>query len=70
MDEVKQKPWYLSKTLWANAIVVVVSLLAYVASEQFPIDLGPDVIYVVTFIIGIMNLVLRFLTDSALTLKK
>lgn len=64
------KPWYLSKTLWANAIVVVIALLGFVAGDQFPITLGPEVVYVIGFVLGILNLVLRFLTNQPITLNR
>lgn len=64
------KPWYLSKTLWANALIVVIALLGFVTGDQFPIDLGPEVGYVVAFVLGILNLVLRFLTNQPVTLTK
>lgn len=64
------KVWYLSKTLWVNILVVVIAILGFVAGDQFPIQLGPDAIYYIGFALGILNIVLRFLTGQPVSMTK
>ena len=55
------KKWYESKTLWANGIAVVAAALA-----AFGMDIGPELqATTVAFIMGIVNVVLRLKTDTA-----
>ena len=55
----KKSPW-ASKTLWANAIALVASVLAI-----FGFDLGPDVqAGIVTAALAVVNIVLRFTTTK------
>lgn len=46
------KKWYLSKTLWINAIALITALLADIDAELS------------TMIIGILNIILRFFTNK------
>ena len=58
------KPWFASKTLWANAVMVIAAV-----SAAFGLDLGLDPETQLTVVIGIMgivNAVLRFTTKSAI----
>ena len=60
------KPWYLSKTLWLNALV-----LALTAAESQLNMLQPllpiNVYALVAFALPVGNAVLRLLTNSALS---
>ena len=59
------KPWYASKTLWINALAVVAAL-----AGAFGLDLGLDPetqMAMVGVIMGIVNMVLRFTTKSAIS---
>lgn len=62
------KPWYTSKTVWANVIVVVVAILAYLGAQPnlLPAEFAPWVLAGV----GVLNIVLRFLTGAPLAGKK
>ena len=53
MEKIPQ--WFTSKTFWLNLIGIVLAILA-LASQSFPIDAK-----VVTFVIGVGNILLRFL---------
>jgi len=57
----KPKAWYLSKTLWANVLLVVLSVLdnAYFGA-LVPAD-------VKVYVVGAINLVLRFLSSQPIT---
>lgn len=57
------KPWYLSKTLWANVLLIVLAVLdnAYFGA-LVPAD-------VKVYIVGAINLVLRFLSSQPITVK-
>lgn len=66
MDEVKEskKPW-LSKTLWANAILALVAFLPW-DPIQSAISNNPDL---VMQIVAGVNIVLRMVTGSKVSLK-
>lgn len=60
---VETKAWYLSKTLWANVLMLVLSVL----DNAYFGKLIPDEQKV--YIVGVINLVLRFLTSTSVTVK-
>lgn len=55
------KPWYKSRTFWAN----VVSLVAIVLSTEFGITLTAEE---VAAIMSVINIILRALTSEGLVL--
>ena len=58
------KPFWASKTLWVNAIALVAAV-----TGAFGVDLGLDPetqTAIVGALMGIVNIVLRFMTKSAL----
>ena len=59
----KPKAWYLSKTLWANVLLLVLAVLdnAYFGA-LVPAD-------VKVYIVGAINLVLRFLSAQPIAIK-
>lgn len=62
------KPWYMSKTMWANIIALVVAVLG-----GFGIDIGltPETqVSIVAGIMAVLNVVLRLTTKSGVTMKK
>lgn len=62
------KPWYLSKTLWFNVIVALLALAetqSALLAQVVPPALYP---YVALTVAGI-NIVLRIVTASGLTVK-
>ena len=54
------KKWYLSKTIWVNAIAIAAGFLA----DKFGIQI--DSVTQVT-ILGIINLILRIVTKEEIT---
>jgi len=54
------KAWYASKTLWVN----VLAIAAVVAQGQFGYVLSPEA---QVSLLGLVNLVLRLVTKSAVT---
>ena len=62
------KPWYTSKTIWFNIAVVVGSALsgAVVFLPMLQPILTPYVYAVAFFIIGVVNVVLRTITDKGI----
>jgi len=62
------KPWYKSKTIWANVIVIVVAIGLYLQTQPGVI---PDqyAVYFAAFL-GVLNIILRFLSDQPITLTK
>ena len=58
------KPFWQSKTLWANVITVVATILALPEVTGL---LSPDGLKVVLVVQGALNVVLRFLTVGAVT---
>lgn len=58
------KPWYASKTIWANAVAFAATM-TMVFGVDLPVDLGPDVqAEIVAAIMAVVNIVLRFVTDK------
>ena len=55
------KYWWQSKTVWVNALVAVASLLTLITGTY---TLPPSVMPWITLALGIINIVLRFLTDQ------
>ena len=58
------KPFYASKTLWVNLVAVIAAL-----SGAFGLDLGLDPetqVTIVGAIMGVVNIVLRFTTKTAI----
>ena len=54
------KKWYLSKTLWANAMAVIAAILATQG-----VDMGAEMqATTVAFAMGIANIVLRMVTKD------
>ena len=59
----ESKPWYASKTLWVNAIAVV---LALVGAFGIDIDVTPETqAALVGGIMAVVNIVLRLTTTTA-----
>jgi len=58
------KPWYKSKTIWANALVIVSGLTAAI-DQSAPIlgNVDPRAL----FVIGAANIFLRAITNSGIT---
>lgn len=54
------KPWYLSKTIWANVIIGILGVVSEV-SQVFPISQNPKVWVTVT---ALLNIVLRLVTTK------
>ena len=62
---VDSKSWYLSKTIWANVIACALAVAGILVNSP---DLPPKLIAEITAIgIPVLNLVLRMLTDQAVT---
>lgn len=61
------KPWWESKTIWTNAIVVVVAILM-LATEQ--LNLSPETVKILLFLAGALGIVLRAVTNQPLTTKR
>lgn len=57
------KQWYLSKTLWVNALGVLSAVLLLATKD---LSLSPQVLEIIMFIWGIVNIVLRTLTGQPL----
>ena len=61
----ESKPWYLSKTVWTNFILFVGAIL--VTTGVIQAQLSPET---VAMIITIVNVILRFFTQSQIEFKK
>lgn len=70
MTELEQpKPWWQSKTVWINLVVFLLGLIAYVLNGvqtgEVALDVDADT---VAMILGVIGLVMRFLTNRAVRL--
>jgi hypothetical protein len=58
------KPWYASKTIWAN-VIAFAATMATVFGLDLPFDLTAEVqAEIVAAIMAVVNVVLRFVTDT------
>lgn len=64
MEANRSKKWYTSKTLWANAIAIVLMLFGPMLG--IPIEEHPDV---AVGILGFINIVLRIVTKTSVNFK-
>ena len=56
----KCKKWYKSRTLWANAVAIVVIVVQYLTDKSI-IDVQAQ-----AMLLAVSNIVLRTITDSGL----
>jgi len=60
------KPWYASKTIWAN-VIAFAATVATVFGVDLPLDLTAEMqAEIVAAIMAVVNIVLRFVTDTAI----
>lgn len=58
------KPWYASKTIWAN-VIAFAATMATVFGVDLPFALTPEAqAEIVAAIMAVVNIVLRFVTDT------
>ncbi len=62
------KPWYESKTVWLNALAILVAVGYYLLDQ--PGVVPAQYLVYATAIIGALNLVLRMLTTQPIELRK
>lgn len=62
-EETDSKPWYMSKTVQANAVAVI----GLVASKKLGRPVDPDTAFC---ILALLNTVLRFVTNKAVRVFK
>ena len=59
--------WYQSRTIWLNVIGIVVEALTL---DQLGAVVPPEARPYIALVVGILNIVLRTLTSTSLTLTK
>lgn len=58
------KPFYASKTMWANVVAVVAAIAS---AMGFDLGLDPETqVTIVLAVMGVVNIVLRFMTGKAI----
>jgi ABC-type Fe3+-siderophore transport system permease subunit len=55
-----EKPWYASKTLWANSLAIVGAVVQGVTGNEI---ISPEIQITV---MGVINMILRFFTNAKL----
>lgn len=60
----EQKVWWKSKTLWVNAIAVVLAIVQ-LATQTYPVDPRTQAL-----VVGLLNILLRVLTGQPLAFRK
>lgn len=63
------KPFYQSKTLIVNFLIIVAALLAYVMQPDFPLQLDQPSVELAGAILAGVNILLRLATSSGVSLK-
>jgi hypothetical protein len=66
LDYRYMKPWYLSKTVWFNALTVIVAVAAYYGWTPDP-TLANTIAKALVAIAPIVNIFLRFITKQPVT---
>lgn len=61
------KSLFASKTFWVNALTAVVGVVGYIAGSDL-IAQYPDVAAILATVVGGLNVVLRLITDKAVSL--
>jgi len=59
------KQWYLSRTIWVNALTLVTGTIGYLAAHELVAD-NSSLVAAMVALQGGVNIVLRFLTDKAI----
>ena len=60
------KPWWKSRTIWAQLLPLVVAILALLADDQL-LSNHPQAVAGLFLAIGVINIVLRSITGQPLT---
>lgn len=63
----KVKAVWQSKTMWVNAITTIVALLSTLMGQEF-VSAHPSMVSALVMVIGILNVILRWVTDKPVTL--
>jgi hypothetical protein len=63
--EPNEKPWWKSKMLWVNVLGTLAAILVAVSDLDF-IKENPQAVAIIGGIIGVVNVILRAITKSAL----
>ena len=59
------KSFLKSKTIWVNALTIVSGLIVYVQDNDLIVN-NPDMVALAGGVLALVNVALRFLTDSAI----
>lgn len=59
------KSFLKSKTIWVNVLTIVSGLIVYVQDNDLIVN-NPDAVALAGGILALVNVALRFLTDSAI----
>jgi len=62
MDIIIVKKWWMSKTLWANILVIIIGLLTWISGQ---IQIGLPIT-----LAGILNAILRIMTNEGIEFKE
>lgn len=60
------KPWWQSKTIWISALTLIIGIVGFIAGQDF-IASNPQVAGWFTMGLGLLNIILRFLTGKPIT---
>jgi hypothetical protein len=61
------KPFYQSKVFWFNLLFILVTIATYFGFGSFVP--GEKTVELATVLVSVINIILRFYTDKAVTLK-
>lgn len=59
----EEKKWYESRVFWVNLIAVIASMVVIATGKELSTEVQATI---VTVILGVVNLVLRFRTNQAI----
>ena len=61
------KPWYKSRTIWANALTLVVAVLGVLVASELVQRNATLVLVLTGVVVPVINVFLRWLTDQPIT---
>lgn len=63
------KRWFQSKVVWLGILTFIISLLSFLQGEEL-IKQYPEVISILGIIIGVLTIIVRYMTDQPMELTR
>ena len=67
--EPTDKPWWQSRMVWVAVLTIVVSIIGVLQAEEL-IAQYPTVVAILGIVLGVANVILRFITTKAISVTR